>query len=223
MNIKDRITKLLKDVASWGEVEEAINEYVSSEKDGLTTKNTELVAEVRGLKRKLKDGASDETNELRTKLEQAEAANETLQVKFKDLSKKADKAEKLAQTETEAHNGTLIDNGLTNELVKLKIAPQFLEAAKALHRGSAAVKVDSDGKRSVLVGDKALAAHLSEWSQSDAGKAFVAAPNNNGGNANGGNNNSSGGKPNITRAQFDGMDGASRSAHFKAGGTIQDA
>lgn len=223
MKIKDRIIKLLKDVASWSEVEEAINEHVSEEKSGVDGKNTELLAENKRLKKQVKDGNSTEANELQTQLDSANAQIEGLNTKLKDVTKKADKFEKQASTEFEAHNSTLIDNSLTTELVKAKVAPQFLDAAKALLRSSAAVKVDSEGKRNVLVGDKGLAAHVSEWSQSDAGKAFVAAPNNNGGGSLGGKDNGGGGKPNITRTQFDGMNEAQRASHFSNGGTISDA
>lgn len=221
--LKDLISKLLKDGNTWAQVQEAIADYLEEEKTGISTKNSDLSAENKRLKKQLKDGISPEVNDLSEKLEQANGHIETLNGKLKDAAKKADKFEKMALTEVEAHNSTLIDNTLTSELVKAKVAPQFLDAAKALLRGNAAVKVDSDGKRNVLVGDKGLAAHVSEWSQSDAGKAFVAAPLNNGGGGTGGKDNGGGGKPNITRTQFDGMADAARSAHFAAGGTVSDA
>lgn len=223
MKLKDLITKLLKDAASWPEIETAINEHVEEEKGDIVTKNDDLVKDIRRLKKQIKDGNSEDANALQEKLDQALSQSEQLQTKLKEANKKAEKAEGIARTETEAHHTTLIDSALTNELVKAKVAPQFLDAAKALHRSGATVKVDSDGKRSVLIGDKALAAHVSEWSLSDGGKPFVAAALNNGGNAPGGGNNLPNGAKSVTRAAFEGMDMLARAAHIKGNGVVTDA
>ncbi|HEX4918054.1 MAG TPA: hypothetical protein VFV43_09180 [Limnobacter sp.] len=81
----------------------------------------------------------------------------------------------------------LIDGGLTDALAKAGVAPQFMDAAKALLRQQAAIKADDSGLQAVL-GDKPMMDAIKEWAASDTGKHFVAAPRNSGGGAAGSQN-----------------------------------
>ncbi len=75
----------------------------------------------------------------------------------------------------------LIDNGLSAALDGVNINKDLKVGAIAMLQSGAVI---TDGK--AMVGDKSLSDYVTEWSQSDQGKAFCNAPNNSGGNAQGG-------------------------------------
>ena len=77
----------------------------------------------------------------------------------------------------------LIDNGLSAALDGVNINKDLKAGAIAILHAAAVI---TEGK--AMIGDKSLSDHVTEWSQSDQGKAFCNAPNNSGGNANGGAN-----------------------------------
>lgn len=198
------------------EVLKALKEagYVSAnDVEGLKNKNAELLG-------KLKDGkaTTEELEKLQSQLKEIEDA------KLKD-SENWTELETRLRTEMgelkgnlESQNGALttalVERDLMSELVKAKVAPQFIEAAKAMH-GS---KVEyTDGK--TLVDGKPLGEFIGEWAQSDEGKHFVAAPDNNGGGAPGGGGNANG--KTITREQLEKMAPQEQSDFFlKEGGQV---
>ncbi|MGO4326742.1 hypothetical protein AB4Z48_18100 [Cupriavidus sp. 2TAF22] len=165
------------------EVIALIEEVTAAATEALSAKNRELLGEVKTLKVKAKGAEIDP------------AEHAALQQQIEDLTAKLDKAvkdgaktvEKLTQdlaTKDGALSQHLIDGGLTDALAKSGVAPQFMDAAKALLKGAATIK---DG--AAVIGDKALGDHVKEWAASDQGKHFVAAPANGGGGAPGGNGN----------------------------------
>lgn len=80
---------------------------------------------------------------------------------------------------SEGLNAALLANGVTN--------PVHLKAAAAMIREGGAVEVKVEGENRVaVIGGKPLADFVKDWSLSDDGKAFVAAPVNGGGGAPGG-------------------------------------
>jgi len=109
-------------------------------------------------------------------------------------------------------HGLLVDSGLTDALSKAGVAPQFQEdlrlAMKAKYNPQIA---DVDGKPTAQIDGKSLTDFVSEWSQGDQGKPYIAAPNNGGGGANGANG---GGKANTAKGDLSG-DKKSRTEAFR--------
>jgi hypothetical protein len=115
---------------------------------------------------------------------------------------------KLTDLDGKLHS-LLVDNGLTDSLTKSGIAPEYLDAAKALIQSKHKAEVtEFDGKTIAQIEGKPLSEFITEWSQGDSGKHFKAAPNNGGGGANGTNTGgkAAGAKPDL------GGDKASRTA-----------
>ena len=81
----------------------------------------------------------------------------------------------------------LIDNGLTDELVKNGVAPQFLAATKAMFSSQAQIVAEGD-TRVAKIGEKSVSDFVKEWAASDDGKHFVKAPENSGGGSQGSGN-----------------------------------
>ena len=77
----------------------------------------------------------------------------------------------------------MVENGLTEALLAANVAPQFVEAAKAMLGKGVTVATDGDTRKAV-VGDKSLGDYVKEWAASDSGKHFVSAPANGGGGSN---------------------------------------
>lgn len=170
------------------EVKALIEEVTAAATEALSAKNRELLGEVKTLKAKAK-GAD---------IDPAEYA--ALQSKVEELTEEIGKANKASKAEVEkltkalqekdgALTQHLIDAGLTDALAKAGVAPHYLNAAKAMFKGQAALKADG-GEYKALIGEKPLAEAITAWAQSDEGKFFVSAQQNTGGGANGG-----GGKP----------------------------
>ena len=75
----------------------------------------------------------------------------------------------------------LIDNGLSAALDGVNISKGLKAGAVAMLQAGVSIV---DGK--AMIGDKSLSDHVTEWSQTEQGKAFCLAPNNSGGDAQGG-------------------------------------
>lgn len=163
-------------------------EELQAELDAVLTKRDELLREVKTLKAKAK-GAEIDPEEF-AKLQ---SDNEELRAAL-DKTSKASKSEverltkTLSEREAKLHE-ILVEGGITEALAKANVAPELMKAAKALLKGSAAVK---DG--AAFMGDKPLVDAVAEWAASDEGKHFIRAPANTGGGSNGGGGNGAGGK-----------------------------
>jgi hypothetical protein len=196
-----------------------ISEAVEAATGGLVKKNQELLSE---LKEARKGRTIDpvELDKLQAKIDALEADLGTAQ----KTKKEQDKALKLAQDALASESGftqkLLLDNGLTEALVKAGVATPMLPAVKAMLGSQAKVIVDGDARKAVI-GDKDLTEFVSAWATTDEGKHFIAAPANGGGGASGGAGNGSGAKV-WTREKFDSASHFERSEFSKAGGKVVD-
>lgn len=125
-----------------------------------------------------------------------------LQSQVAELTEKLGKTEKTYKTEFEKLNGQLaeksgaldkfvLDGSLTNELIKAKVKPEFMDASKALLKGSAKLEF-KDGSPIVLIDGKPLNEAIKGWTESEQGKHFISAPANSGGGSEGGQGGANG-------------------------------
>lgn len=161
---------------------------LQAEKEAMSAKNKELLAEVKKIKAKNADAVDAE------KYAELESKFEELQANYDKLSKKYEADTKKLNSDLEKSNSSLtkhlIDGNLSDGLAKAGVKSEFLEATKALLRGSATLKEDN-GELKPYIGDKPMSDYIAEWSQKD-GKAFISATQGQGGGA------SSGGNPNVS-------------------------
>lgn len=201
------------------ELKAKIDEAIESATSGLAKKNQELLGE---LKEARKGKAIDpaELDRLQSKIDAMEV---DLSNAVK-ASKEKDKALKLAQDALASESGftqkLLLDNGLTDALVKAGVANQFLPAVKAMLGSQAKIVADGDARKA-LIGDKELTEFVSSWATSDEGKHYIAAPSNGGGGASGGAGGGSNAKV-WTRERFDAASHYERAEFAKAGGKVAD-
>lgn len=200
---------------------EAVRAEFSSEIDALKTKNADLIREKRELQKTATitpeqlAAVEAERDEYRAKVTAAEKA-------AKDATKAAETATKALEAEQGALHRLVAQDGLKSELIKGGVTdPDFLDMALAKLLPGVTVAVEGDS-RVAKIGDKDIAAHISEYLASDAGKKIVAAPVNGGGGAPGGGGQGGGAKS-MTRPQFDALDHGARMAAIKDGTQIVDA
>lgn len=180
------------------EIQGIIKAAIDEEVKGLKAKNSELHEK---LKKATKDSQIDpedyyqlreKNNELEDKLAEAQKA-------IKQNASDFDKVKKAHESEALYVQKLLIDNGLSDAILKAGVKPELAKAAKALFAGQAAIKIDGDN-RSAVIGDKSIDDYIKDWAASDEGKHFIAAPLNQGGGGQGG---SGGGQPKtLTKDQF---------------------
>lgn len=196
-----------------------IKEAVEEATIGLAKKNQELLGELKDARK----GRSIDPAELDKLQEKIDSLELDLSNANKS-SKEKDKALKLAQDALVSESGfthkLLLDNGLTDALVKSGVAAQFLPAVKAMLGTQAKIIADGDARKAVI-GDKDLTDFISSWVTSDEGKHYISAPANGGGGASGGANNSSNAKV-WTREKFDTSSHFERSEFAKSGGKVVD-
>lgn len=121
----------------------------------------------------------EELDKLRAELEDTKSALSKAEKTYKSEIEKTSKA--LSEKDG-ALQKFLIDGGLSDALAKAGVAPQFMDAAKALLRQQAQIKAE-DGNYQALMGDKPLTDAIKEWASSETGKHFVLATRNSGGGA----------------------------------------
>ncbi|CFM01140.1 hypothetical protein [Bordetella pertussis] len=167
------------------EVKALLEEVAAEATEALSAKNKELLAELRAAKAKAKGSEIDPEEHARLQT-QVEELTGKLDKVTKDSARQIEKLTKDLAEKDDALTQHLIDSGLSTALAKAGVAPHFMDAAKAMLRGQAAIK---DG--AAVIGEKPLADHVTEWAGTDQGKHFVTAPANSGGGGQGGN---SGGK-----------------------------
>lgn len=164
------------------EVQDAIKAAVREATEGLSNKRDELLAEVKKLKAG-RDIKPEDVAKLEDRIEALQGELGEAQKAAKTAIKDAEKAAKALDEERTQTNRLLVDNGLTDALVKAGVSnPVHQKAAKALLREGVAIDAD----KALKVGDKALADYITEWAGGDEGKHFVAAPNAQGGGSQGG-------------------------------------
>ena len=187
---------------------------------GLKTKNAELIADNRTLKR----GAEIKPEDLAAAEDRADKAEHALAdaaKSVKAITTERDKAVKSLETEGGFTRKLLVENGLREALAAQGVTNAVHQkAAMAMLAGGVEIATDGDN-RVAKVGDKALADFVKEWAGGEEGKHFVAAPGNSGGGAPGGRPGASADKT-ISRAAFDGLGQAERATFAKDGGRVVD-
>lgn len=194
-------------------------EELQAEVEKLSTKNRELLGELKAAKAKAK-GAEIDPEEY-----------EGLKVKLETVTTELEKVTKASKLDAEKLNNQLkskdtvlqkllIEGGLTEALVKVGTRPELMAGAKALLAGKAQIKVEGDNY-SAVIGDKSLLDSVKEWSTSDEGKAFIKTDGNGGGGA-GGSGGAAGAAKTITRTDWDSKTHVERTAMAKEGFKVTD-
>jgi hypothetical protein len=201
------------------EMQAAIDAAVESATTGLKAKNQELLDK----NKKLMKGQEIDPQvvvDLEAQIERLQTDLTQSQKASKESTKALETLQSQLKAETSFTQKLLIDNGLTDELVKAGVAPPLMNAAKAMFANQAQIVADGE-TRMAKIGDKSLAEHIKEWTASDEGKHFVAAPVNSGGGSQGGKGSNTGAKT-MTRAEFDGKSHGERAEFAKSGGMVVD-
>ncbi len=168
------------------EVQAAIDAAVETATSGLKTKNQELLDK----NKKLMKGQEIDPQtvvDLEAQIDKLQADLAVSQKSGKESVKTLETLQGQLKAETGFTQKLLIDNGLTDELVKNGVAPQFLPAVKAMFAGQAQIVAEGD-TRTAKIGDKSVSDFVKEWAASDDGKHFVKAPENSGGGSQGSGN-----------------------------------
>ena len=148
----------------------------------LINKRDELLKELKTARKNLENVGDVE--KLHERIEALENERDTALSQFKAASKQLEQVSKSLESESGFTSKLLLDNGLTDALVKAGVKKELLPAVKALLSGQAKVVADGEGRKAVI-GDKAMTDYITEWSSSDEGKHFIQAPANGGGGADG--------------------------------------
>jgi len=170
------------------EVKQAIKDAVDEATASLAAKNKELLGELKQA-RKGSEIKPEQLEALESQIDTLKGELSTAQSAAKEASKKAELATKQLEAESGFTQKLLVDNGLSDVLVKAGVNnPAMLKAVKSMLSGQVQIVAEGDN-RVAKVGDKALTDFVSEWAKSDEGKHFITAPNNSGGGSNGGDGN----------------------------------
>jgi hypothetical protein len=168
------------------ETQAAIDAAVEAATGGLKTKNQELLDK----NKKLMKGQEIDPQtvvDLEAQVDKLQAELVTSQKSAKETGKSLETLQTQLKAETGFTQKLLIDNGLTDELVKNGVAPQFLAATKAMFSSQAQIVAEGD-TRVAKIGGKSVSDFVKEWAASDDGKHFVKAPENSGGGSQGSGN-----------------------------------
>jgi len=168
------------------EVQAAIDAAVEAATSGLKTKNQELLDK----NKKLMKGQEIDPQtvvDLEAQVDKLQGELSASQKSAKESVKTLETLQGQLKAETGFTQKLLIDNGLTDELVKNGVAPQFLPAVKAMFAGQAQIVAEGD-TRTAKIGDKSVPDFVKAWAVSDDGKHFVKAPENSGGGSQGSGN-----------------------------------
>lgn len=224
---KEQIDEALQSDAA----KQAIQASVEKQLEALKNKNDELLGKLRGEK--------DKRSDLEKRLDAIEAdkikAQETAAAKTGDIEKLRETLEGKYSKQLEALtaekerlnkqlNSHVLGEGLTQSLVKSKVSPHLMDAAKALINTSHKAEViEVDGKIQARIDGVPVSDFVTSWSQSDTGKHFVVADGNSGGGSNGANGrgDAAAGKT-VKRDAFEQMTASQRAETFKSGATIID-
>lgn len=199
-------------------IAEQIKVAVEEATNGLVKKNSELLAELKDA-RKGKQIDPAELDKLQEKVDGLENQLTVSQKTIKEQQKAFEQTKAALDSESGFTSKLLLDNGLTDALVKAGVATPFLPAVKAMLSSQAKIAIDGDVRKAVI-GDKDLSAFVTEWATSDDGKHYIAAPQNNGGGASGGSNST--GQQFVNRSTFDAMSHPERASFAKNGGKVTE-
>lgn len=181
---KDAADKAIVDGLIADALAEAETEH-ETEIAGLKKKNVKLLADIKTLKAGTPaEGDAEEISRLEAELNDSKGKLRDAEKSLRKVTGELTEAKTTAETESAFSRNLLVENGLTDALLAVNVAPQFVEAAKAMLGKAVTVSTDGDSRKAV-VGDKSLGDYVKEWALSDAGKHFVAAPANGGGGSSG--------------------------------------
>lgn len=200
------------------ELKAKIDEAVEAATNGLVKKNQELLGELKET-RKSRTIDPAELDRLQSKIDSLESDLGNTQKASKEQAKLLKQTQDALASESGFTQKLLLDNGLTEALVKAGVATQFLPAVKAMLGTQGKIIVDGDSRKAVI-GDKELSEFVSSWATTDEGKHYIAAPGNGGGGASGGAGGGSTAKV-WTREKFDSASQFERSEFAKAGGKVE--
>lgn len=158
--------------------------------EALTATNNGLKADLKKAKVELQKGQTIDPTEFAN----LQTENDSLKAKLSDADKNVkkiiverDTAVKTLENESLVTVNMQRDRDLTESLSAAGVTNAInLKAAKAMLAAQVTVVTEGD-KRVTKVGDKLLGDYLKDWSASDEGKHFIAAPNNSGAGAHGSN------------------------------------
>lgn len=206
----------------------ALQKLIDNATSGLKAKNDELLGDLRKNKDTMKT-IQDQIDKIQKEKEEAEAAAaaksgdvETIKANLTKAFEK-EKANLLSERDSfkSQLNQVLIDKGLSEALIGANVAPHHMKAVTAMIKAEAKgeIVVENDTPVAKFNG-KLIKEFISEWSQSDEGKHYVAAPNNGGGGASGSNGSGkAAGAKTITEAEFNSLAPKDR-ASLMASGSI---
>ena len=160
---------------------------LETEKNLVDSKNKELVVELRKVKSLNKEVDVEKHFKLVEDFENLKTEHDKL---LKTSKIDSEKMATSLKAKDDALRNHLIEEGLTSNLAKAGVRPEYLEASKALLRTKALLK-EENGAYQALLGDKPLTDGIAEW-VSGEGKHFIQASGGSGGGASGGGSHSGG-------------------------------
>jgi hypothetical protein len=185
---------------------------------GLKTKNTELLGKL--AKAEKGENNASEVARLETLVEENQTKLRSAEKDLKTANTNLQNITKAYETESQITHSLLVDNGLTEALVKANVASHFLPAVKAMLSSKVELKADGTN-RVAVVGDKPLGEFIATWSQGDEGKHYVVAASNGGGGANGNKVAGQPGGKTILRSEYEANPG-NFAKDFATGATLVD-
>ena len=162
----------------------AVVEELKAEKEAMSNKSKELLAELKKERQKNKEVDMDAYHATLDELESAKSEISKLYNESKLTKKEFDKLQASLGEKDGALQGLLIDQGLTSELTKAGVKPELMQYVKDSLRSKAKLQGEN-GQYTAVIGDKILSEFITEWANGD-GKAVIAAPQSSGGGGQGG-------------------------------------
>jgi hypothetical protein len=200
------------------EIQAVIDSAVESAIGGLKAKNQELLDK----NKKLMKGQEIDPQtviDLEAQIDKLTIDLSAANKASKESAKVMEALQGQLSSESSFTSKLLLDNGLTDALVKAGVSAPFLPAVKAMLSSQAKIAIDGDTRKAVI-GDKDLSAFVTEWATSDDGKHYISAPSNSGGGASGGSGST--GQQVVNRSTFDAMSHPERASFAKSGGKVTD-
>lgn len=203
-----------------------LQKLIDKETEGLKAKNNELIDKQKKLKDEMKSFQDqlDDIKEAKEKAEEdaakksgdVEAITKSLEAKY---TKKISELEGKLTDSSSKLNKIVIDQGITEALTKAGVAPQYLDAAALLIKHNSKSEVlELDGKAIAHLDGKPITDFVSEWTQGESGKHYVAAKQNGGGGSDGDRGKAATPKQ-IKQSDFDAMSPKERAAVMAGGDT----
>lgn len=163
---------------------------------GMNDKNTDLLGKLNAQKGSLNESAGElerlrilEQGLEQSKLEEASNYKGALELKELEYSKSIEKLTAGSTEKDQLIHKLVVENGLTAELVALKVDPDLMGL---IQQGLSSTASVVDGK--AMIGEQSLSDYMKEWAETPQGKASRRAAANSGGDGLGGGGNPEGKK-----------------------------